>query len=263
MAVERCRGTFHTGPRPHATVPPDDRVQHACVVLDLGVLEHDGVLDARSGPDDHAGTDGHVGTQLGGWVDRRGGVDEDRGHDVGGRRGDLFRASLEGLLEVEGVGGDGRPGRLDLSPEVLGLVDEEAVAVGQVGEDVLLQAEDLTALALLVVCRRRDEGVEVFGRGVRHEAGAGGAALDGAADGGEDALRRKQVDTAVDQVGDVRLGLLDVVQNTLGVRVGDNATEVGRGLVADPCAQDDRLRILLFEQLQHLAQREGAAHVGV
>mgnify|MGYP007054560879 CR=1 FL=1 len=270
MTVERRRRALDPRPRAHTATPPDDRVQHARVVLDLGVLEHNGVLDACSGADDRPGADGDVGPQLGRRVDRRGGVDEDWGNDVGGGRGELVRSGLEGLLEVQRVGRHGGSGRLDLPPEVLGLVHEEAVAVGQVGEDVLLQAEDLAALRLLVVCsgsrggsRRRDEGFEVLGRGVRDEAGAGGAALDGAADGGEDALGREQVDAAVDQVGDVRLGLLDVVQDALGVRVGHDAAEVGCGLIADPRAQDDRLGVLLLEQLQHIEQRERAADVGV
>lgn len=59
------------------------------------------------------------------------------------------------------------------------------------------------------------------------------------------------------------LGLLDVVQHTLGVGIGNNATEVCGGVVADPGAQDDSLRILLLKQVQHLVQRERAADVGI
>ena len=76
-------------------------------------------------------------------------------------------------------------------------------------------------------------------------------------------LGREQVYTAIDQVRNVRFGLLDVVQNTFRVRVRHDATEVCGGIVADPCTQDHGLGILLLEQLQHLPQREGAAHVRI
>lgn len=189
-------------------------------------------------------------------------MDVDWGHDGSGGRGELLGLGLEGLLEVEGVGGHGRASSLDLSPEVLSFVNEEAVAVGQVGEDVLLEAEDLALLAVLVVSGDKG-GLEVIGGGVGKEAGAGGAALNGAANGGEDALGGEQVDTAVDQVGDVGLGLLDVVQDTLGVGVGHDTAKVGGSLVGYPCTQNHGLCILLLEQTQHLTQRERAADIGV
>lgn len=61
----------------------------------------------------------------------------------------------------------------------------------------------------------------------------------------------------------MRLGLLDVVQNTLGVGIRDDATEVGGSLVANPGAQDNGLGVLLLGKLEHLVQREGAADVGI
>lgn len=45
--------------------------------------------------------------------------------------------------------------------------------------------------------------------------------------------------------------------------IGNNATEVGGGIVVDSCSEDDGLRILLLEQLEHLAKGEGAADVSV
>lgn len=71
-------------------------------------------------------------------------------HDRGGGRGEFVGLRLEGLLQVQRIGGDGRASGLNLSPEILGLMDEEPVAVRQVGEDVLFQAEDLALLRLLV-----------------------------------------------------------------------------------------------------------------
>ena len=106
-------------------------------------------------------------------------------------------------------------------------------------------------------------GFEVLGGGVGQQPWALGPSLDGAADGGEDALGREEVDAAVDEVGDVRLGLLDVVEHALRVRVRDNATKVGGGVVGDPRTQHYRLGILVLEQLEHLHQRERGADIGV
>lgn len=229
-------------------------------MLDLGILQHDGVLDTGAGTDDHARSDGDVRAQLGGGVDAGRGVDVDGRHDGGRGRGEFVGLRLECLLQVEGVGGDSGTGGLDLAPEVLGLVDEEAVAVREIGQDVLLQTQDL---ALLFVLGGDERRLQVFGGGVGDETGAGGATLDGAADGGENALGSEQVDAAVDEVGDMRLGLFDVVQHPLSVRVGHDAAEVGGGVVVHPGSQNHGLSVLLLEQLQHLAQRERAADVGV
>lgn len=256
-------GAFDTGPCTDLAVPPDDGVHDAGVVLDLAVLEDDGLLDAHASADGDARADGDVGAKLGGGIDVGAGVDVDRGDDVCGGSGKLFGASLEGLEEVEGVGWDGRAGSLDLAPEVLGLEDEELARIGNVGEDVLLEADDEVRGVLFVVLALVEGGLEVLGGGVREQAGALGATLDGGADGGEDAFCGEEVDTAVDQVGDVALGLLDVVQHALGVGVRDDASEVGGRLVGDSCAEHDGLGILVVEQTQHLLQREGRADVGV
>lgn len=219
-------------PRAHAAVPADDAVQHAGVVLDLGVLEHDGLLDADAGADDGAGADGDVGAEFGGRVDVGRGVDEDGGDDVGRGRGELRGLGLQGFLEVEGVGGDGGAGGFDLAPEILGFEHVELFAVGEIGEDVLLEAEHFVFLAVFELLAE-EGGVEVFGGGVGDHAGAVGAAFDGGFDGGEDCFGGEEVDAAIDQVGDVRFGFLDVVQNALAVGVGDDAAKVGGGVVGN------------------------------
>jgi hypothetical protein len=86
-------------------------------------------------------------------------------------------------LEVEGVGGDGGPSRLDLALEVLGLVDEELLTVGHVAEDVLLEADD--ALLAFVVVINYERAGQVLRGAVGAEAGPIVAALDSAADRGE------------------------------------------------------------------------------
>lgn len=217
VAAHGDGSALHASPGTDTAAPADNGVHDASVVADLGILKDNRVLDTGTGADHDTWADGDVRAELGGGVDRGSGVDVDRRHDGGGGGREFRGLGLECLLEVQGVGGHGRTSGLDLAPEVLGFVDEEAVAVSQIGEDVLLQTEDLALLSVLVVSGGDEGGLQVVGGGVREEAGAGGAALDGAANGGEDALCSEEVDTAVDQVGDVRLGLLDVVQYTLGV----------------------------------------------
>lgn len=262
VAADGNGSTLDTSPGADAAAPTNDGVHHTSIVADLGVFQDDGVLDTGTSTDHNSGANGDVGAKLGGGVDGSSRVDVDRGHDGSGGRGELLRLGLEGLLEVEGVGGHGRASSLDLSPEVLSFVDKEAVAVGQVGEDVLLEAEDFALLAVFVVSGDKG-GLEVIGGRVGEEAGTSGAALNGAANGGEDALGGEQVDAAVDEVGDVGLGLLDVVQNTLGVGIGYDAAKVGGSLVRYPSTQNHGLCILFLEQAQHLTQRERAADIGV
>jgi len=249
MAIDRRRRALDSRPGPDPAVPPDDRVQDARIVLDLRVGEHDRLLDAHTRADDRARADRHVRAQLGGRIDVRGGVDEDGREDVCRRLGELLRARLPGLLEVECVCGNGGAGGLDLAPEVLGLVDEELLAVGEVGEDVLLEAQDLGLLILVVV---EEAGLEVLGGGVGVQARPVGAPLDGAADGGEDGLGGEEVDAAVDEVRDVRLGLLDVVEYTLRVCVRHDAAEVCGGVLAHAGAEDHGFGVALLEELEHV-----------
>ena len=249
MAGDGGGGALDAGPGADAAVPADDGVEDAGVVLDLGVLEDDGLLDAGSGADVDAGADGDVGAQLGGGVDVGGGVDEDGRDDVVGHGlRELGGLRLQGLLQVQGIGGDGGAGGLDLAPEVLGLVDEELLVVGELAEDVLLEADDLLAVFVVVVGVGGDEaGLEVVGGGVGDEAGTLSATLNGGLDAGEDSLGAKEVDATVDEVGDVALGFLDVVQDAAGMGVGDDAAEVGGGVLGDAGSEDDGLGVLVVE----------------
>ena len=169
---------------------------------------------------------------------------------------------MECFLQVQCIGRHGGAGGLDLAPEVLGLVDEEAIAVRQFGEDVLLEAHDFVVLAVLVRVGHVRR-VEVLGRGVADHAGPLGLARDGRLDAREDGVRGEQVHAAVNQVGDVALGLLDVVQHAFRVRVRHDAPEVRGRVVADPRAEDDGFGVLLLEELEHGLEREGAADVRV
>lgn len=254
-----------TGPGADLAAPTDDRVHDAGIVLDLRVLEDDGLLDAGATADGGTWADRDVGSQLGGRVDVGRRVNENGRDDVGRGLGKLLGAVLAGLLEVQGIGGHGRAGGLDLAPKVLGLVYEELLAIGHVAENILLEADNLAlALIVVVVVLVEDEGaLEVLVAGVAGQARSVGATLNGALDGGEDNIGAEEVDTAVDEVGDVALGLLDVVQHALGVVVANNAAKVCGGLCAHTRAQDDGLCILLGEELEHLVEGEGAADVRV
>lgn len=262
VAGDRGRGALDTGPGADPTVPADDGVQDTSVVLDLGVLEHDGLFDTGARADDRLGTDRDVGAEFRGRIDGGGRVDEDGRDDVGRRLGDLGRLRLEGLGQVQCVGRDGGTGRLDLAPKILGLVDEEAVAVGQVRKDVLFETQDLVLLTILI--RVGDvRRIQVLGRRVRDHPGSFGLALDGAPDRREDALGGEQIHAAVDQVGDVAFGFLDVVENAFRVGVGHDAPKVGGGVVADSSAEDDGFGVLLLKELEHGLERERAADVRV
>lgn len=236
-------------------------------MLDLRVLQHDTLLDAGTGAHNDAGSDADVGAELGSGMDVGGRVDEDGGNNVCACGGEFVAANLRGLLEIQRVGGHSRAGGLDLAPEIFGLVDEELLAVGHVAENVLLEADDLLLVLVIVVVGNgtgHGEIIQVVGGGVRDEARrAISATLNGRSNRREDGIGGEEVDAAVDQVADVRLGLLDVVKHAAGVGVGDDAAKVGGGVVADAGTEDDGLGVPLNEELEHLFQRERAADVGV
>lgn len=238
-------------------------------MLDDCVFEDNGLLNTSAGADDGARADADIGTELSGGVDLGGWVDEDRGHDVGGRLGDFITAGLPGLLEVESVGGDGRAGSLDLSPEVLCLADVELLAVGHVTQDILFKTDDLVlALVVVVVITAArievEAGLEVLRGWVGDEAGgAVEAPFDSGLDGREDGFRGEEVDTAVDEVGDAGFGLFDVVQHAAGVCVGHDTSKVCGRIVRNPRSQNDSLRIPIPRQLQHLPERERTADIGI
>ena len=189
VAGHRCRGALHTGPGTNSAVPANDGIQHASVVLDLRVLQHNGLLDAHTSTDGRTRADRHVRAKLGGGVDLRGRVDEDRGDNVcrGGCK--LLGTALCCLLQVESIGRDGGPGSLDLTPEVLGLVHKELFAVRHITQDVLLEADNLVLAVLVVVVVDHEGALEVIGRRVRNQTRrAVGTALDGGANRREDSL---------------------------------------------------------------------------
>lgn len=261
MAVDGDGGTLNTSPSADAGTPANDGVKNTGVVLDLGVLEDNRLLDTRTGADVDAGADGDVGAELSGGVDRGSGVDKDGRDNVSRAGRELLGAGLEGLLEVESVGGHSGSSRLDLAPEVLGLVDEELLVIGKVTEDVLLEADDTVLVTQIVV--EDHAALEVIGARIRDEAGSVSSALDSILNAGEDSLSAEQVDTAVNEVADVTLGLLDVVKNTASVGIGDDASEVAGGLIGDLGAENNGLGVLLNEELEHVDEREGAANIGV
>lgn len=267
VAAGRKRRTLDTSPSANTAAPSNNGVQNTCVVLNLGVLQHDTLLDTGTGANNNAGSDADVGAELGGGMDVGGRVDEDGGNNVGAGGGEFVAANLRGLLEIQRVGGHRRAGGLDLAPEILGLVDEELLAVGHVTQNVLLEADGLLLVLVTVIVgnsTRHGEVIQVVGGGVGDEAGrAIGATLNGRSDGREDGIGGEEVDAAVDQVADVRLGLFNVVEHSAGVGVGHDATKVGGGFVADAGAEDDGLCVSLNKELEHLLQRERAADVGV
>lgn len=203
VATNGDRCALHTRPGTDSAAPADDGVHHAGIMADLRVFKDNRVLDTGPRSDNHARTNGDVRTKLSSRINTGGGVNVDWRYDGSGRRGKFFRLGLESLLEIESISWYGGASGLDLPPEILCLMYEEAVAVSQIGENVLLEAEDFALLGLLVVSSGDKRGLQIIRGRVGEKAWTGGSALDGAADGGEDALGSEQVNSAIDQVGDV------------------------------------------------------------
>lgn len=255
---------LHTSPRANAAAPANDGVQHQSVVLDLSVLQHNGLLHTCTAANSSTSSNGDIGSQLGGRVNVSTWVNVNRRDNVGRSRSKLVGTILPCLLQVQSIGRDGGSGRLDLTPKVLGLVHKELLAVGHITEDVLLEADDLVLGLVVIVILVEDVGaLEILGAGVAGKAWSVGSTLDRTLNGREDDIGAEQIDTTVDEVGDVAFGLFDVVQNPLRVVVANNATEVCSGIVGDLGAQNDGFGVLLVEELQHLVERERAADVGV
>lgn len=53
------------------------------------------------------------------------------------------------------------------------------------------------------------------------------------------------------------------MKNSLRVTVRHDTTKIGCCIVADSGTQNDGLRILVIEELEHLPKREGAAYIGI
>lgn len=145
----------------------DDTIQCTAVFFQSRSFEDDGVLDSNALADGHVGADGDVGADLGGGVDGGRGVDEGGRDDVGGGGGEEGRVGEFVVGEVEGsgrhrgtvgrqVGLQGKykekdsRGGLDLSPEIMCLVDVHFPSGSQGHNHILLETKDLVRL---------DEGV--------------------------------------------------------------------------------------------------------
>lgn len=262
MTCDGGRGTLDACPGTDSAVPTNNGVQYTGVVLDLTVLEDNSLLDTSTRTDSDTGANGNIGTQLGRRVDSCRGVDKDGRNDVVRYSlGKLLGATLVSQLQIQRIGRDGRASSLDLAPEILGLIYKELLAVGKVRENVLFQAQNLLALFLIVI--GHETRLEVLGRRVGYQTGAVGSALDGGSDRREDGINAEQVDTTVDQVGNVTLGLLDIVEDSSRVGITDDAAEVGGSVLTDSSAQNDGLGVSVVEELGHLVEGERAADVRV
>lgn len=152
----------------------DDTVQRTAVLFQRRSFEDDGVLDSDAWADGHVGADGDVGADLGGGVDGGRGVDEGGCDDVGSGGGEEGWVGEFVVGEVEGSGShrraclarqlvniifikekDSRSG-LDLSPEIVCLVDIHFPSGSQRHDHILLETKNLVGL---------DEGVFPVERG--------------------------------------------------------------------------------------------------
>jgi len=211
----------------------------------------------------HARADRDVGPQLRRGVDGSGRVDKHRRDDVGRRPRQLLSLRLPSLLQIQSIGWDRRSGRLDLAPEVFGLVHEELLAVGKIRQDVLLETNHLRLRFLIVFTVKHKAALEVVAARVRKQTRPVSPPLHGALNGREDGLGAEKVDAAVDQVADMTLGLLHVVQHPPRMRVANDASEIRRCVMRHFGSQNHRLGVLLPEERKHLGERKRTADVGI
>ncbi|KAJ8577696.1 hypothetical protein ON010_g1510 [Phytophthora cinnamomi] len=251
------RLAFDTGPLTDDRIPPNDGEEHARVILDGHALKNDRVGDSSSRSDSHACCDRHVGAQLG----RRVHVGRRVHHHVAlDNRGHLPTgcAQRTGICEPEPLhvelrARDRHARRLDLAPKVSQLVQVEAI-------------KKCHAPEVVEVAKLREELLEVV---LRVGLGAGLAAQPLAADLVADADDRvherhvEEVDPAVDNITDERLGLLGPVQDLLAHGVGHEAAVLLGLVVEHALAQHGAGALVLEVEVHHLVEREGAAHVAV
>lgn len=248
VVVGSNSGSLDSGPGSNLASSTKNRVEHGGIMLDLDTLENNRVLDSSTSGDHGTGTDGHVGAELGSRVDLGRGINVDRRHNVG--RGSLktglLGISLKSLLQVKRVGGDSRASGLDLSPEVLGLVGVESVSSRELDENILLKSE----VVLIALTNKRG----ILGLLFSH--------LLSSSDSVEDGLVEK-VNTSIDQVGNVRLRLLNVMDNSLSFGVGNNGTKVVGDSSRDSGAKNDILGLLLLVELLNLLEGERTADISM
>lgn len=222
----------------------DDTVQRTAVLFQRRSFEDDGVLDSDAWADSHVGADGDVGADLGGGVDGGRGVDEGGCDDVGSGGGEEGWVGEFVVGEVEGSGSHRRGSGLDLSPEIVCLVDIHFPSGSQRHDHILLETKNLVGL---------DEGV--FRRASRLFVHRN---LDHVKQG-----LVKEVDAAVDNVGDPAFGLFDVVDHLVGLWVSDDAAVLCSGLLLDVDTHDGAGPAVGGVQLEHLGKGKGAADVNV
>lgn len=222
----------------------DDTIQCTAVFFQSRSFEDDGVLDSNALADGHVGADGDVGADLGGGVDGGRGVDEGGRDDVGGVGGEEGRVGEFVVGEVEGSGRHRGSGGLDLSPEIMCLVDVHFPSGSQGHNHILLETKDLVRL---------DEGVF---------RGPSRLFIHRDLDHVKERLV-KEVDAAVDYIGDPAFGLFDVVDHLVGLWVSDDAAVLGGGLLLDVDAHDGAGAAVGGVEVEHLGKGKGAADVNV
>lgn len=73
----------------------------------------------------------------------------------------------------------------------------------------------------------------------------------------------KEIDTARDQVGDERLGLLDVMKNLVGIGFGDEASKVVGRVAGDTGSKDRAQSTVTLVGLLHCDKGESASNIGM
>ena len=71
--------------------------------------------------------------------------------------------------------------------------------------------------------------------------------IDGSSNGREDTFGCEKINTAVDQVRDVRFWLLNIMKNSAGVRIGNDATKIAGSIFTDTGTKNDSFSISVFE----------------
>lgn len=257
----------------------DDTIQCTAVFFQSRSFEDDGVLDSNALADGHVGADGDVGADLGGGVDGGRGVDEGGRDDVGGGGGEEGRVGEFVVGEVEGSGRhrgtvgrqdglqtntkkDSRGG-LDLSPEIMCLVDVHFPSGSQGHNHILLETKDLVRLDEGVFPVEAAKSSRVESRYTKNDSrGPGRLFIHRDLDHVKERLV-KEVDAAVDYIGDPAFGLFDVVDHLVGLWVSDDAAVLGGGLLLDVDAHDGAGAAVGGVEVEHLGKGKGAADVNV
>ncbi|GMF45731.1 unnamed protein product [Phytophthora fragariaefolia] len=258
------RLAFDASPLADDRVPADDGKEHARVVLDSHALKDNRMGNSCSWSDSHACCDCHVRAQLRRRVHVGRGVDH---HIALDNRRQFPASCTQGAgvgepepLHVELRARDSHARRLDLAPKVAELEQHTSPPHPEEKES------SPSAPEVVEVAELREELLEVV---LRVGLGAGLAAQPLAADlvpHADDRVHERhveEVDPAVDDVADERLGLLGPVQDLLAHGVGHEAA-VLLGLVVEHALSQHGAGALVLEvEVHHLVEREGAAHVAV